>query len=416
MDVLYERCCGLDVHKKTVVACRITPHEPGDGGGVRKEVRTFGTMTRDLLALSDWLKAAGCTAVAMESTGVYWKPVYTLLEGEFELLVVNARHIKAVPGRKTDVKDAEWIAELLRHGLLKASFIPDAPQRELRELTRHRQTLVEERAHVAQRLLKVLEEANVKLGSVVSDIQGRSARAILEAVLRGEEDPEALAGLAKGRLREKREELTRAVEGRLRPHHKLLVRQHLSHLDFLSDAIRQVSEEIEARLGPFEDAIRRLDEIPGVNRRVAEVLLAEVGGEMGRFPTAAHLASWAGMCPGSHESAGKRKSGKTRKGSPALRQALVEAAHGASHSKGTYLQAQYRRVAARRGQKRAWVAVGHSILKIAYHLLKDPSATYQDLGGNYFDERDRSGVERRLVRRLEQLGYEVSLQPLPQAA
>ena len=413
MNVLYERCCGLDVHKRTVVACRTTP-DPA--GGVHKEVRTFGTMTGDLLHLSDWLKAAGVTHVAMESTGVYWKPVYNLLEGEFELLVVNAAHIKAVPGRKTDVKDAEWIADLLRHGLLKGSFIPDAPQRELRELTRHRANLVEERAQVVNRLLKVLEEANVKLGSVVSDIQGKSARAILEALVRGEEDPEALADLAKGRLKEKREELARAVEGKLRPHHQLLVRQHLSHIDFLNEAIREVSSEIEGRLRPFNEAIRRLDEIPGVNRRVAEVILAEVGADVSRFASAAHLASWAGMCPGNHESAGKRKSGKTRKGSPALRQALVEAAHGASHSKDTYLQAQYRRLAARRGAKRAWMAVGHSILVIAYHLLKDPSASYQDLGGNYFDERDRTGVERRLVRRLEQLGYAVSLQPLPQAA
>jgi transposase len=403
----------LDVHKKTVVACRIVP---GETGTLQKEVRTFGTMTRDLLALSDWLKEAGVTHVAMESTGVYWIPVYNLLEGAFELLVVNAAHIKAVPGRKTDVKDAEWIAELLRHGLLQASFIPDAPQRELRELTRHRQTLVEERAHVANRLQKVLETTNLKLGSVVSDIQGKSARLILEAALRGESDPEALAELAKGRLREKREDLVRALEGALRPHHQLLIRQHLDHLDFLSRAIGQVSEEIEERLRPFDEAIRRLDEIPGVNRRIAEVILAEVGTDVTRFASSGHLASWAGMCPGNHESAGKRKSGKTRKGSPVLRQALVEAAHGASLTKGSYLQAQYRRLSARRGQKRAWMAVGHSILVIAYHLLKDPQATYRDLGAHYFDERDRTGVEKRLVRRLEQLGYAVSLQPLPTAA
>lgn len=413
MEVLYEQCCGLDVHKKTVVACRIVPDEQGRP---RPEIRTFGTMTREILALADWLKAGGVTHVAMESTGVYWKPIYNLLEGDFELLVVNAQHMKAVPGRKTDVKDAEWIANLLRHGLLTGSFIPDAPQRELRELTRHRQTLVEERARVANRLLKVLEEGNVKLGSVVADIQGKSARAILEAVLEGETDPVALAELAKGRLREKREALAHAVEGRLRPHQRLLVRHHLEHLDFLGEAIEEIGQEIEERLRPFEETIRRLDEIPGVNRRIAEVILAEVGGQMERFASAGHLASWAGMCPGQHESAGKRRSGKTRKGSPALRQALVEAAHGASRSKETYLQAQYRRLAARRGQKRAWMAVGHSILVIAYHLLKDPSATYQDLGGNYYDERDRTGVERRLVRRLEQLGYAVSLQALPSAA
>lgn len=413
MEVFYERCCGLDVHKKTVVACRILS---GEAGTLRKEVRTFGTMTQELLALSDWLKEGGVTVVAMESTGVYWKPVYNLLEGAFELLVVNAQHIKAVPGRKTDVKDAEWIAELLRHGLLRGSFIPDAPQRELRTLTRHRQTPVEERATVANRLLKVLEEANIKLGSVVSDIQGKSARLILDAVLKGESDPETLSELAMDRLKEKRAQLAQALEGRLRPHHRLLIRQHLEHLDFLGDAIEQVSEEIEERLRPFDEAIRRLDEIPGVNRRIAEVILSEVGGDMSRFASSGHLASWAGMCPGNHESAGKRQSGKTRKGSPALRQALVEAAHRASHSKDTYLQAQYRRLSARRGAKRAWMAVGHSILVIAYHLLKDPSATYQDLGGNYFDERNRTGVEKRLVRRLEQLGYAVSLQSLPSAA
>lgn len=350
MEALYERCCGLDVHKKTVVACRILP---GERGTPRKEVRTFGTVTRELLALSDWLKEGGVTVVAMESTGVYWKPVYNLLEGAFELLVVNAQHIKAVPGRKTDVKDAEWIAELLRHGLLKGSFIPDAPQRELRALTRHRQTLVEERATVANRLLKVLEEANIKLGSVVSDIQGKSARLILDAVLKGESDPETLSELAVGRLKEKRAQLAQALEGRLRPHHQLLIRQHLEHLDFLGDAIEQVSEEIEERLRPFDEAIRRLDEIPGVNRRVAEVILSEVGGDVSRFASAGHLASWAGMCPGNHESAGKRQSGKTRKGSPALRQALVEAAHGASHSKDTYLQAQYRRLDEERSE-RGW--------------------------------------------------------------
>jgi transposase len=413
MDVVVERCCGLDVHKKTVVACRILPDE---AGRPQKEVRTFGTMTGELLSLSDWLKDGGVTHVAMEATGVYWKPVYNLLEGNFELLVVNAQHIKAVPGRKTDVKDAEWIADLLRHGLLKGSFIPDAPQRELRELTRHRQTLVEERAHIVNRLLKVLEEANIKLGSVVSDIQGKSARLILDAVLKGESDPETLSELAVGRLKGKREALAQAVEGRVRPHHRLLIGQHLDHLDFLSRQIAAVSEEIEQRLRPFDEAIQRLDEIPGVNRRIAEVILSEVGSDMSRFASSGHLASWAGMCPGNCESAGKRKSGKTRKGSPALRQALVEAAHGASHSKETYLQAQFHRLRARRGAKRAWMAVGHSILVIAYHLLKDPSARYQNLGGNYFDERNRTGVERRLVRRLEQLGYHVSLQSLPSAA
>jgi transposase len=407
MEVVHERCCGLDVHKRTVVACLLTL---GERGQPVREVRTFGTMAADLLQLREWLAAAGCTHAAMESTGVYWKPVYNALEGVVELLVVNAQHVKMVPGRKTDVSDAEWLADLLRHGLLRGSFVPPAPQRELRELTRYRAVLVRERATEANRLQKTLEGANLKLGSVATDILGVSGRAILEAVAAGESEAAVLAGLARGRLREKRTELERALAGQVKPHHRLLIAEHLEHIGYLNEAIARVNREIEERLRPFEDTLARLQTVPGVGLRTAEVLMAEVGTDMSRFPSHRHLASWAGLCPGSNESAGKRKSGKTRKGSPWLRSALVEAAWAASHSKRTYLSAQYHRLAARRGGKRAVVAVAHTLLVIVYHLLNRGEA-YTELGGNYFDERDRWQVERRLVRRLEALGYAVSLQP-----
>jgi transposase len=408
MQVIYERCCGLDVHKKTVVACRVTP---GPDGRPQQELRSFRTMTGSLLELRDWLEAAGVTHVAMESTGVYWRPVYNLLEDGFTVLVVNAQHIKAVPGRKTDVRDAEWIAQLLQHGLLQGSFIPDRPQRELRDLTRYRSTLIRERAREIQRLQKTLEDTNLKLASVVSDITGVSARAMLEALLAQETDPTRLAALAKGRLREKREELEQALVGVVRPHHRFMLAEQLSHLDYLDEAIARVDGEVEARLTPFARELELLDAIPGVSRRVAQVLLAEIGGDLSRFASAAHLASWAGMCPGYRESAGKRASGKTRKGSPWLRATLVEAAHGAARSRGTYLAAQYRRLAARRGSKKAAVAVGHSILTIAYHLLTR-GEVYHDLGANYFDQRDQQAVQRRLVSRLERLGYQVNLTPV----
>lgn len=409
MQVRYDRCCGLDVHKKSVVACLLTP---GPRGECRKEVRTFGTMTQDLMQLLDWLVESGCTHVAMESTGVYWKPVYNLLEGVCEVLVVNAQHLKAVPGRKTDVRDCEWIADLLQHGLLRGSFIPAASQRELRELTRYRKALLRERAAEVNRLQKVLEGANLKLAAVVTDITGASAQAMLRALVSGTEDPAALAALAKGSLRDKRAELERALQGLVRPHHRFLLAQQLSHLDFLEEAIARVSMEIGARLCPFEESLERLQTIPGVGRGTAEVLAAEVGLDMYRFPSAHHLASWAGLCPGNAESAGKRKSGKTRKGSPWLREALVEAAWAASHTKATYLSAQYHRLAARRGAKRAAVAVAHTLLVIAYHILLRQQ-TYTDLGGNYFDERDREAVQRRLVRRLQALGLRVTLEPVP---
>ncbi len=407
MDVLSARCCGLDMHQRTVVAGLITPGSPG---APMKEVRSFGTMTDDVWHLADWLQTNAVTPVAMESTGVYWKPVWNLLEEQFELLLVNARHVKAVPGRKTDVKDCEWLAELLRHGLLRGSFVPDRVQRELRELTRYRTSLVQERSAEVNRLQKTLEGANIKLGDVATDIMGLSSRQMLAALVSGETDATAMAQLAQGRLRDKLPELERALAGCIGPHQRFLLARQLAHIDFLDASIAEVSAAIAARLRSDDDALERLMTIPGVGRRTAELLVAEIGTDMSRFPTAAHLASWAGMCPGNDESAGKRRSGKTRKGSPWLRSALIEAARAAGRSKGTYLAAQYHRLAARRGTKRAAVAVGHTILTIAYHLLTE-GGVYRDLGEHSFDDRDRQAVERRLVARLEGLGDTVSLDP-----
>jgi transposase len=407
MDVVYERCCGLDVHKKSVVACRITP---GAAGEPTKAIRTFGTMTADLLDLADWLAAGQCTHVAMESTGVYWKPLYNVLEGAFTLLLVNAQHVKTVPGRKTDVRDCEWLADLLRHGLLRASFVPERPERELRELTRYRMTLIRTRSAEVNRLHKTLEGGNLKLGSVASDVLGVSGREILGALLAGTTDPAVLADLARGRLQEKRPQLEQALAGRLGAHQRFLLAEQLDHIEELDARIGRVSAEIAERLRPFDDALARLDTLPGVGRRTAEDLLAEIGTDMTRFPTAGHLASWAGMCPGNHESAGKQRSGKTRKGNKWLRGVLIEAAHAAARKKDGYPAALYRRLAGRRGKSRAAVAVGHTLLRMAYYLLRR-GTTYQELGGNYFDERDRQRVERRLVHRLEQLGFTVTLEP-----
>jgi transposase len=412
MDILHDRCCGLDVHKKTVVACLILS---GNNRRVDRQVRTFGTFTEDLLALMDWLRSEGVTHVAMESTGVYWKPIYNILEDSFQLTVVNAHHLKTVPGRKTDVRDAEWIADLHRHGLLRASFIPPAPQRELRDLTRYRTGLVTDRARVVNRIQKLLEDANIKLGDVVSDITGVSSRSMLEALIAGESDSSELAQLARGRLKAKQEQLVKALRGRFTAHHAFVMAEHLSHLDYLDEAIARVTGEIEKRLAQQSVDVELLVTIPGISPRAASLLLAEIGADMTRFPSAGHLASWAGLCPGNNESAGKRYSGQTRKGNQWLRQALMEAAHGAVRTKDTYLTAQYRRLAARRGKKRALVAVAHSILTIVYYVLKRQEP-YRELGGNYFDERDRKAVERRLVSRLERLGNQVLLQPAAQAA
>jgi transposase len=447
MQVVYERSCGLDVHKRVIAACAITP---GPGGRAVKAVRMFGTMTADLLELADWLAELGVTHVAMERTGVYWKPVYNVLEGSVSVLVVNARHIKAVPGRKTDGKDCEWIADLLRHGLVRGSFVPDRAQRELRELTRYRTALIRERTAETNRLHKTLEGANIKLAAVVSDVRGRSARAMLTALVGGETDVAARAQLAQKRMRAKIPQLQQALAGSVGAHQRFLVAAHLAPLAHLDALIDAVSAEITARralglpgdhptrptadisadaagpsgqplVGPPSDgdspwsaALPRLQTIPGVGQRVAEVLVAEIGIDMDRFATAHHLAAWAGMAPGNHESAGKRLSGTTRKGSPWLRSALVEAAHGVGRMKDGYLAAQFRRLVARRGTKKAAVAVGHSILVIAYHLLK-AGTTYADLGANFFDERERTAVQRRLVHRLQRLGYQVSLTPLPAA-
>jgi transposase len=401
MEVMHERCCGLDVHKKLVVACVITPDA--------KELRSFGTVTKELLRLSDWLAQHQVRHVAMESTGVYWKPIYNLLEEDFEVLLVNAKHVKIVPGRKTDVKDAEWIADLLRHGLLSASFVPERPQRELRELLRYRRRLIQERSGVVNRLQKVLEGANIKLASVASDITGASGLLMLRSMASGEEDAKTLAELAKGKLRDKLSALEDALQGVLGEHQRFVLRSQLRHLDFLSEEITRLDEEVDERLRPFEEALERIDEIPGVGRRNAQEVVAEIGMDMSRFPTAAHLASWAKLSPGNNQSAGKRKSGRTGKGNPWIKSALIEAARAAARTKDTYLSARYHRIAARRGSKRAAVATAHTILNSIYYMLRDDT-TFRDLGGNYFDERNQLAIIKRSVRRIERLGYKVTLE------
>lgn len=409
MQIVYERCAGLDVHKKSVMACLITPAANGQR---RKERQTFSTMTSDLVRLRQWLTEQQCSQVAMESTGVFWRPIFNILEGHVEVMVVNAQHIKAVPGRKTDIKDAEWIADLLQHGLLRPSFIPPPWQRIVRELTRSRTSLGEERSRVIARLQKGLEDANIKLASVASDLMGKSAQQMLQALIDGELTPEAMAQFARGRMRSKRELLVQALTGHLQAHHRFLLAEHLKHLSELQDGIARLSAEIAERLQPYEKLLARLETIPGIKRRLAEVILAEIGSDMRRFPSAQHLASWAGICPGNHESGGKRLSGKTRKGSQWLRTALVEAAHAASHCKDSYLSAQYHRLAFRRGKKRAAVALAHTLLIIVYHMLAREE-DYQELGGTYFDGLDRDKKEKSLVRQLERLGFEVALTPAP---
>ena len=402
MEVVHARCCGVDVHKRTVVACVLTP--------AGQQTRSFGTTTRELRALAAWLEAEGVTHVAMESTGVFWRPVYNVLDGRgLTLLVVNAQHIKAIPGRKTDVKDAAWIADLLRHGLLRGSRIPDRAQREQQELVRYRTRLIQQRAQVVQRIQKGLEGANIKLSAVVADVVGVSGRAMLDALVAGTEDAEALAALARGRLRTKQAALSEALEGSVGPAQRVLLDSHLRHLDFLDAEINRLSAEIAERVRPFEPVLERLDTIPGIGRRAAERILAEIGADVSDFPTAGHLASWAGLCPGNHQSAGKRLSGRTRHGNTWLKAALVEAAWGAIHTRDSYLAALYHRLAARRGAKRAIVAVAHALLVIVYHLLRE-GTSYRELGGNYFDERDREATTRRSVRRLERLGFKVTLE------
>jgi transposase len=407
MDRQLERCCGLDVHKETIAACgRIDDRS----GRAPQHVQTFRTTAADLVVLRDWLAAHGVTHVAMESTGVYWKPVFYALESDFTCLLVNAAHIKQVPGRKTDVLDCVWIAQLLEHGLLRGSFVPPVPIREVRDLTRHRKALIQDRTRVANRLHKALEDAGVKLASVASDILGVSGRAMLQALAQGTTDPAILADLARGRLRGKLPALRAALAGRFRSHHAFLLGQLLGHLDYIDEAIGTRSTELEGRRAPFADQLTRLDSIPGIKRRTAEVIIAEVGVDMSAFPSAAHLASWAALCPGNNESAGKHKSGKTRKGNRWLRTALIEAAAGASRAKESALQARFRRVLRHRGPKKAVVALAHTRLRIVYHVLADGTVCH-DLGGDYHDRQHRQRVTRRALQLLQRQGYRVTLEP-----
>lgn len=409
MQVVVERCAFLDVHRDTVMACARTPD---DAGGRREEVAEFGTTTSQLLALSDWLVEREVRLVGMEATGVYWKPVHWVLEEAIEAVwVINARHMRNVPGRKTDVADACWGAQLLEHGLVRPSFIPPRPTREQRDLTRYRKSVVEERGREVQRLHKVLEDAGVKLSSVASSVLTKSGREMIDALVAGQRDPAVLAEMAKGRMRAKIPELKDALAGRFSEHHGLLCRAMLARIDQADATIDALTARIEALQDPHEAAVTLLVGIPGVSRRTAQVILAEIGTDMSRFPTAGHLASWAGMCPGNNESAGKHRSGHTRYGSKWLRIALVEAAQAAGRSKGTYLGAHYARIRGRRGPSRAAVAVGHSILVIAWHLLST-GETYTDLGSDYFDKRRTSTAhQRRLVAQLEAMGHKVTLEP-----
>jgi transposase len=412
MDVIVDRCAGLDVHKKTVMA---TVRWPDGLGGRGQQTREFRTFTRQLVELRDWLSAEAVTQVAMESTGVYWKPVWHVLEDAgFELLLVNPAHFRNLPGRKTDVKDSEWLAQLLECGLLRGSFIPPADIARLRDLTRYRTKIVQERVRETQRIQKLLEDAGIKLDSVASDVLGVSCRRMLEALIAGERDPELLAEMALTRMRPKIGDLRQALVGRFGDHHALLLRMHLDHVDQLRAIETRLDGEIDGLMAPFAEAATRLLSIPGVGKRVAEVIVAEIGVDMARFPTAKHLASWVGLCPGHHESAGKRRSGKARKGNPALRSAMCEAAWAAAHGNDTYLAAQFRRFKRRfgtKGETKAIFAVAHTMIVIVWHLLARET-TYDDLGADFFERRtDTEARQRHLVRQLEALGHRVSLEP-----
>lgn len=407
MQVMYQRCCGLDIGKKEVVCCLLTPG--ATQGSVEKEIRKFGTSTGQLLQLRDWLVSAKCEHAAMESTGPYWKPIWNLLEGQVGLTLVNPSHMKAVPGRKTDVKDAEWIADLLRHGLLAPSYVPDREQRELRELIRYRRSMIEERAREANRVQKILEGANIKFGSVASNVLGASGRDILQRLAEGEDDPAALADLARGRLRDKREELIAALTGLIQPHQRYMLRRQLDHVIYLDGVISDLDREIEQRTSEAEKVLERLLTIPGIGIRTAQVIVAEIGIDTSHFPSADHLASWSGLVPGQNESAGKRKPARARPGNKSLRSALVEAARAAARTKSTYLAAQHARLSRHLKGKKATVALAHSLVIIIYHVLN--GAVYQDLGPDYFIERDRKELERRALRDLARLGYDVSLKP-----
>lgn len=408
METLVRRCAGLDVHQSSVVACvRIIDQN----GELQQCLEKFGTRVSDLLALSDWLESYQVSLVGMESTGVYWKPVYYILEANFECWLLNAQHMHNVPGRKTDMADAAWIAQLVQHGLVRPSFVPPKPIRELRELTRYRKSLTYERGREVQRLQKVLEDAGVKLADVVTDITGKSARAMLEALVEGVHDSATLSGLAKGRLRRKLPELRAALEGWFSPTHRIVVRELLAHLDYLDDAVERLSGEIEKQTAPFTLTIAHLDTIPGVNERIAQIIVAETGGDMQRFRSERELSSWAGLCPGNNESAGKHFSGRTRNGSKWLKTALTEAAHAAIRMKGTYFSALYGRLKSRRGHRKAIIAVAHAILVTAYYVMFRQQS-YVELGADYFERRQETEFhKKRLIHQLERLGYEVSLCP-----
>ena len=404
---MLESCAALDVHQKTVVACARILKAAGELEELTVE---FSTMAGDLLALRDWLRELGVTHVAMEATGVYWKPIYYVLEDDFELLLVNAAHVKNVPGRQTDTLDAQWLCQLLECGLLRASFVPPKPIRELRDLTRYRKSLIKERQQEANRLHEVLEDAGIKLASVASDVLGVSGRQMLDALLSGTRDPEVLAELARGRLRAKLPALRQALVGNFKPHHALIISHILAHLDYLDETIATLTDAVQERLAPFAHKAENLCTTPGVAERASQVILAELGPDMSRFSSDRHAASWAALCPGNDESAGKRRSGKTRKGNPYLRTVLIESANAAARTKNTYLRAQYEQIKRRRGHKKAIAAVAHSILIAAYHILKG-DVPYRDLGGDYFTRRaDPARIAKRLIAQLERLGHTVTLQ------
>lgn len=407
MDTIYPHCAGLDVHKDSVWCCvrHLSPAE----GKARQEVRVFGTATRALLELSDWLAREGVTHVAMESTGVYWKPVWNVLEDRFVVMVVNAQHIRNVPGRKTDCKDCQWIGQLLQHGLLRASFVPQRGQRELRDLTRQRVQLIQEKSRVANRVQKTLEDANVKLASVASDALGQSGRAMIRALIDGDKTPEQMADLAKARLRAKIPLLKDALAGQVTDHHRFMLRQLMDQIEHLEDQVEDFDQRIEQVMSPLEQkAVENLDQVPGIDVRAAQNIVAEIGADMSRFPSSGHLCSWAGMCPGNHRSGGKRGKGTMNQGNRWLKRTLMQCAWAASRKKNSYFQGQYRRLAARRGKKRAAAAVAHSQLVVAYHLLRD-GTEYHELGSNHFDNLAQSQRTAPLVKRLEKLGYRVTL-------
>jgi len=412
MQVVYARCAGLDVHKKTVSAC-VSICEPD--GNKRQQMRIFGTVTSDLLALVDWLQEQGVTHLGMEATGVYWRPVWAVLEGQFEQMLVNPQRVKAVPGRKTDAKGCEWIADLLQHGLLKGSFVPPTPIQDLRDLTRYRAELRQSQNRVANRIQKFLEQANIKLSSVASNALGVSGRQMLEAIIAGQDDAEQLAKLARGRLRNKVAELEQALEGRVRDRHRFLLAEYLDEWEGFGQRITRIEAEIGKQIRPFEQAVALWQTIPGVDRVTACNLVAEIGVDMRQFPTAEHLASWAALCPGNHESAGKRKSGKTRDGNKWLRRTLCQAAWAVTRKKNCYLSAQFKRLAVRRGVKRAVMAVAHTMLVMGYHMLKT-GQSYHELGGNYLEQINKDQLQRYFVKRLQRLGLKVTVEPVLEAA